>query len=125
MIVRQDWKAIVPTLAILILRLAVPAWAGGFPNGIRDALGPRYDAAPQLHLTPQHPPRPGGGAMARVRHWNEVAINASGLDHTPIAPGENRVFGEQFGPVRASRAMAIVHIAIFEAVNAIAGGYQS
>ena len=60
-----------------------------------------------------------------VLHWNEVAIDASGLDHTEVLPGEDRVFGEQFGPTRASRAMAIVHIAVFEAVNAIAGGYQS
>jgi hypothetical protein len=51
-----------------------------------------------------------------------MAINASGLDHTP---SPDRVFGEQFGPGRASRAMAIVHIAIFDAVNAIAGGYRS
>src|SRR5436853_6755294 len=64
-------------------------------------------------------------AAERVRHWNETAINASGLDHTPVAVGENRVFGEQVGPVRAARAMAIVHIAIFEAVNAIEGNYKS
>src|SRR5205823_185222 len=56
---------------------------------------------------------------------NEIAIYASGIDHTPVAPGENRVFGEQLGPGRTSRAMAVVHIAIFDAVNAIAGGYQS
>jgi len=72
----------------------------------------------------------GGGTgtsaeAASVHHWNHVAIDASGLDHTPVAPGENRVFGEQLGPGRASRAMAIVHIAIFEVVNAIAGRYQS
>jgi hypothetical protein len=60
-----------------------------------------------------------------VHHWNHVAIDASGLDHTPVASGDTRVFGEQLGPTRASRAMAIVHIAVFEAVNAIAGGYQS
>ena len=60
-----------------------------------------------------------------VRHWNEIAIDASGLDHTPILPGEARRFGEQLGPGRASRAMAIVHIAIFDAVNAIAGRYES
>src|SRR4030095_4384047 len=39
--------------------------------------------------------------------------------------GEDRVFGEQRGPGRASRAMAIVHIAIFDAANAILGGYRS
>lgn len=63
--------------------------------------------------------------MSWLRHWNEMAIDASGLDHTPLAPGEQRTFGEQFGPTRSSRAMAIVHIAIFDAVNAIVGGYQS
>jgi hypothetical protein len=64
-------------------------------------------------------------SMHWVRHWNAIAIDASGLDHTPVTPQENRTFGEQFGPGRASRAMAIVHIAIFDAVNAIIGGYQS
>src|SRR4029077_3551080 len=60
-----------------------------------------------------------------VRHWNEIAVDASGLDHTPPQPAETRVFGENLGPGRASRAIAIVHIAIFDAVNAIAGGYTS
>src|SRR4029077_8490661 len=45
--------------------------------------------------------------------------------HTPLAPGELRTFGEQLGPGRASRAMAIVHIAMFDSVNAVLGGYQS
>src|SRR5439155_709293 len=44
---------------------------------------------------------------------------------TPVAPGENRVFGEQLGPTRSSRAMAIVHIAMFDAVTAITGAFQS
>jgi hypothetical protein len=48
----------------------------------------------------------------------------AGLDHTPVAPGEHRVFGEQLGPGRAARAMAMVHIAIFDAVNAISGNYR-
>src|SRR5687767_12067770 len=54
----------------------------------------------------------------RLRHWNNIAIDASGLDHTPVSAGEVRDFGEQLGPTRASRAMAIVHIAMFDAVNA-------
>lgn len=60
-----------------------------------------------------------------MRRWNEIAIDASGLDHTPVAPRENRVFGEQLGPCRAARAMAIVHIAMFDAVNAVVGEYES
>src|SRR4029453_16519428 len=54
-----------------------------------------------------------------------IAIDASGLDHTPPAPGENRAFREQLGPGRASRAMAIVHIAMFDTINAVVGEYQS
>jgi hypothetical protein len=64
-------------------------------------------------------------AVAWVAHWNRIAIDASGLDHTPPAPGEARAFHEQFGPGRASRAMAIVQIAVFDAVNAVARRYRS
>jgi hypothetical protein len=103
--------------------LCVPAWADGFPGGIGDALGPFYKSAPGAGRVPIGS-RHHKGASA-VRHWNEIAVDASGLDHTPVAAGEDRFFGEQFGPTRASRAMAIVHIAMFEAVNAIAGRYQS
>src|SRR6185437_14136340 len=60
-----------------------------------------------------------------LHRWNLIAINATGLDHTPVAPGENRVFGEQLGPGRSSRAMAIVHIAMFDALDAVVGGYMS
>jgi hypothetical protein len=35
-----------------------------------------------------------------------------------------RVFGEQLGPGRSARAMAIVHIAIHDALNAILGEYR-
>jgi hypothetical protein len=90
------------------------------------------------YLGPQYQPRPGRAPTARariprrtavaadtLRYWNGVAIDASGLDHTPPAKGEEREFGEQLGPGRASRAMAIVHIAMFDAVNAIVGGYES
>lgn len=104
---------------------AVPlhaASAGGYPNGHQEALGPLYKA--------QSRTAPAAVAYARaprsaLAHWNAVAVDASGLDHTPVAPGEQRVFGEQLGPTRASRAMAIVHIAMFEAVNAVVPRYTS
>lgn len=60
-----------------------------------------------------------------VLQWNQIAIDASGLDHTPPSPGETRVYKEQLGPTRASRAMAIVHIAMFDAIDAVEGGYDS
>ena len=64
-------------------------------------------------------------ARSRLVHWNAIAIDASGLDHAPVAPGEDRIFGEQLGPGRAARAIAIVHIAIFDAVNAIHNEWKS
>ncbi len=64
-------------------------------------------------------------ALDTVRKWNEIAINASGLDHTPVLPGEPRVFGEQLGPGRSSRAMAIVHIAMFDTINAVIHKYDT
>jgi len=106
--------------------LAAPASAEGFPRGHRDALGPRFEAAPQLSGAARHrPPRRGADSLERLLRWNQIAIDASGLDHTPVPPGEARVFGEQLGPGRSSRAIAIVHVAIFDAVNAIGGGYRS
>ena len=106
--------------------LATSAWAEGFPRGHRDALGPRFEAAPQLRDgARQRPPRRGADSLERLLRWNQIAIDASGLDHTPVQPGETRVFGEQLGPGRSSRAIAIVHVAMFDAVNAIGGGYRS
>jgi hypothetical protein len=48
-----------------------------------------------------------------VLHWNAVAIEATKVDHGLGAPGL------QFGPTRASRALAIVQGAFFDAVNSI------
>lgn len=64
-------------------------------------------------------------ATAAIVKWNRLAVDSSGLDHTPLREGEDRVFGHQLGPGRASRAMAIVHIAMFDAANAVTGGYES
>src|SRR5947207_505006 len=94
------------------------------PRTAQQVWGPRYHSAPQANDRRDHGGQP-ADTLDRLKHWNEIAINASGLDHTPVAPGETRVFGEQLGPGRASRAMAIVHIAIFDSVNAVLGGYQS
>ena len=108
--------------SLFFLSLGLSAYAGGSPDGLNDTFGPLYQAAPQPDSSPRQGPRNG---LDSVRRWNQIAIDASGLDHTPPAPGENRVFGEQLGPGRASRAMAIVHIAMFDTVNAVVGGYRS
>lgn len=60
-----------------------------------------------------------------IRYCNRIAIDTSGLDHTPVKEGENRIYGHQLGPCRSSRAMAMTHIAIFEAFNMIIPTAQS
>jgi len=94
-------------------------------HGLQDTLGPEFHANPHLPRGPSRSQPHDTSPRGMLHHWNRVAIDASGLDHTPVANGETRTFGEQLGPARASRAMAIVHIAVFDAVNAIAGKYQS
>jgi len=118
-------KWIVAVLTLVMTGLAAIAWSQEGFRSLQEVWGARYQATPKTPAPTSHTAHHSGNAADRVRHWNEIAINASGLDHTPVAADENRVFGEQFGPVRASRAMAIVHIAVFEAVNAISGGYRS
>ena len=88
-------------------------------SSFEDAFGPFIrPAVLNNHRTPD-------AGLDPVHRWNQIALIATGLDHTPVAPGEDRVFGEQFGPCRAARAMAIIHIAIFDAVNTIVGGYNN
>ena len=109
------------TSLLLSLAFALSTFADTPSDGHRAALGPRYEAAPALSESARPAPRRG---LESVRRWNQIAIDASGLDHTPVAGGENRVFGEQLGPGRAARAMAIVHIAMFDAVNSVNRKYQ-
>ena len=97
-------------------------------SGSDEAFGPRIhsdprSAPPDTRHRPH--PEPDRTRAVAVSYWNQIALDASVLDHTqPVAP-ETRVYGEQLGPVRTSRALAIVHIAIFDAVNAIAGNFES
>src|SRR5262249_27248684 len=56
--------------------------------------------------------------------WNEIALDTTAIDHTPNEQ-DPACFGAQIGPHRSSRAMAIVHIAMFEAVNAVSQKYNS
>src|SRR5436190_12931045 len=91
------------TLALVLLTMALPAAAPA-------------SAAP-LATSPAQ-------TRNRLVHWNRIAVDASGLDHTRPGAGDTWTYGQQLGPGRASRAMAIVHIAVFEAVNAIAGPYD-
>ena len=112
------------TVVLLSFGLSGTALAQTGFRQFNDAWGSRYrDGLGPQRQWRHFSRRP--DAAERVRHWNQIAIDASGLDHTPLTPGESRVFGEQLGPTRASRAMAIVHIAMFDAVNSVTGRYRS
>ena len=111
------------TIAALIGSYSTSAQQQGSPA---EAIwGPQYKAISRQRLPQKRPLKHGNSATERLRHWNEIAIDASGLDHTQPQPGDTHLFGHQLGPGRAARAMAIVHIAVFEALNAIGGKYES
>ena len=56
----------------------------------------------------------GDTLFARIQFWHEVALDTVALDHTP----EGEQGPSQGGPTRTSRALAMVQIAVFEALNA-------
>jgi hypothetical protein len=105
---------------LLLFAISTTTFARGPGGTFRDVYGPEFH---RQQLAPAN--KISKIATEPIHRWNQIAIDATGLDHTPVAPGENRVFGEQLGPGRSSRAMAIVHIAMFDAINAMSGLYQS
>ncbi len=110
-------ESLAPVPTDLIPELVAPPFLPYWGNNFR-----------LVHKVPRperRPTRDSDDELDWLFHWNQIAIDASGLDHTPPALGEDRIFGQQLGPGRASRAMAIVHIAMFEAIIAIEGGYKS
>src|SRR5882757_7384844 len=105
---------------LLLFAISCAGFARGPAGTFRDFFGPEF------HRQPTASSNKNPNVTSDVLHrWNRIAIDATGLDHTPVAPGENRVFGEQLGPGRSSRAMAIVHIAMFDAINAITGNCRT
>jgi hypothetical protein len=64
--------------------------------------------------------------LGMLMFWNGISLDATSLDHTtetddpPVS-----TFGEQIGPARSSRALAIVHLAMYEAVNTIYRRFKS
>ncbi len=103
----------IKTSAVLLTGLAYCALAGASSDSLRHSFGPRYSTTAHSDKPDKDP----GKKLDAIHRWNQIAIDATGADHAGAR--------EQLGPGRASRAMAIAHIAIFDAVNAIKGGYES
>lgn len=125
-------------IAVLITTTAGPGLSAQAPalSDKAGALSPASSAELQRLLQVQEqqiavlfdrrtPPRVPADAFDRLFMWNEIALDTTAIDHTPVGSGELRIFGENFGPTRSSRAMAIIHIAMFEAVNAVTQRYES
>ena len=135
-----SWKPRRPVLTAALLACVsanLPALATRAAAETPPALSPASSAQIQALLavpdtkTPSHYddalPRTASNTFDRLFLWNEVALDTTAIDHTPPLPTRRRpyTFGQQFGPHRTSRAMAIVHIAMFEAVNAVTNQYES
>ncbi|HUK82094.1 MAG TPA: hypothetical protein VLZ12_05615, partial [Verrucomicrobiae bacterium] len=122
---KHNQAAVIAAAATFLLGIAPATFAGQSAVEFRNTYGPLFQHPPVPPVWARPKPPHGSSTLEHVLYWNKIAVDASGLDHTPPAPGENRVWAEQYGPCRASRAMAIVHIAMFDAFDAIAGGYES
>jgi len=61
--------------------------------------------------------------MDHILYWNEVALEANRRDFSN-APGKDKAEPEQGGPTLSSRAMAIVHLAMYDAHAGVVGGAQ-
>lgn len=70
-----------------------------------------------------------GPELYHLIQWNSFALDLTAQDHTTLqtSVGEDGdpLYAEQFGPHRASRALAIIHLAMFEAINTIYRRAQS
>ena len=109
-------------LALLVSWSAPPAFAGTRPpiggGPVTYATQPGTQELPPRYAAPSGP-----NAKARLAYWNEVAQRANAVDHTPAVAGNVELEAEQLGPTRTSRVGAIVHIAIYDALNAIVKRY--
>src|SRR5438876_12224380 len=99
-------------LSMLVLTFTLSVFADSPPDTLRETFGARY----QSHLQELRAPGPTKG-LDSVHRWNRIAIDATGFDHANAR--------EQLGPGRASRAMAIAHIAMFDTIVAVIGDYES
>ena len=82
-----------------------------------------YPTQPDTHeLPPRYSAPAGVNATARLAYWSEQAWRAAVFDVTP-PPSGPFAFAEQRGRTRSSRVMAIFHIAVYDALNAIAKRY--
>lgn len=60
-----------------------------------------------------------------IRYWNQVALDANRRDFSDIVNPPGPPAPEQGGPTLSSRALAIVHLAMYDAYFAVVGANQA
>lgn len=94
-------------------RLTLPSGVKNFEEFLHETPAMKALAA---GLTPE---------LGMLKLCHDMILDATAKDHLTEAAVGTAIFGERFGPARTSHAMAICHLAIFEAVNAIYQKYHS
>lgn len=112
----------VPVKTLLCL-LCIPMLAASADPSVPAAPVPLernpYPTQPNTHeLPPRYSAPAGRNAAARFAYWSEQAWRSAVFDVTP-PPAGPFAFAEQRGRTRSSRVMAIFHIAVYDALNAI------
>jgi hypothetical protein len=119
-------SAVVSALCIpaLIAVLMAPAGAGNQrPPGPRGG-APEYLTQPGSSDAPLRYAAPvGPDAPARLAYWSNLLWSVNGADHAPPYTAGEASDADQLGPTRSSRAFAIVHLAVYDALNAISQRY--
>jgi len=105
------------TAVALVAPLATSAPAradGGATIGNRVSAKPAYRVNVVEELAKSNSMRLNASTLDRLLSWHDVMLDANALDHTP----DSGFAGDQQGPVRNSRAFAIIQLSVFDAVNA-------
>ena len=59
----------------------------------------------------------GNDSRTYITAWRHIALDVTAVDHSPTPDKNPNSYHQQGGPARTSRALALVHLAIFEAAN--------
>jgi hypothetical protein len=113
-----------PLLCTLLFPMLAASAGSSLPSvGGSPVVPAFYPSQPDSHAPPWRYPAPSGpNANARLAYWSEQAWRTIAIDHAPPPAGPSAYF-EQAGPTRSSRVLAIFHIAIYDALNAIRRRY--
>ena len=101
--------------------------SGAWPRtGAGAGPAPIYRTRPGTHEPPPRHAWPAGpNPSRRLACWNEAALRAIAVDAVLPYPGEPMAMPDQYGVTRSSRAVAIVQLAVFDALNAICPRYPA